>query len=220
MRLSPRTRDTAQRSIDIVVSAVLLLILSPVLAALALIVAWRLGRPVLFRQPRPGRMGVPFTLVKFRTMRDVDPARGMVTDADRLTRLGRIMRSTSLDELPTLWNVLRGDMSLVGPRPLLVRYLDRYTPEQARRHLVRPGMTGLAQVRGRNALSWEEKFAWDVWYVDHRSLRLNARICAETVIAVVRRDGISAANDATMPEFVGSRMLTTERHHNEETVDA
>jgi lipopolysaccharide/colanic/teichoic acid biosynthesis glycosyltransferase len=206
MRLSPRTHDAVQRIIDFVVSVVLLLLLSPVLAVLALIVAWRLGRPVLFRQPRPGRMGTPFTLVKFRTMRDVDPARGMVTDADRLTRLGRLMRSTSLDELPTLWNVLRGDMSLVGPRPLLVCYLDRYTPEQARRHLVRPGMTGLAQVRGRNALSWEGKFAWDVWYVDHRSLRLNARICAETVLTVVRRDGIAAAGDVTMPEFMGTAL--------------
>ncbi|HET9519128.1 MAG TPA: sugar transferase [Actinoplanes sp.] len=204
MTLSPSTRDTAQRLIDIVVAAVALVLASPVLLVVALLVAAGLGRPVLFRQPRPGRLGVPFTLVKFRTMRDVDPARGLITDADRMTRLGRLLRATSLDELPTLWNVLRGDMSLVGPRPLLVRYLDRYTPEQARRHLVRPGLTGLAQVRGRNSLSWEEKFALDVWYVDNRSLRLNARICAETVLTVVRRDGITAEGDVTMPEFMGT----------------
>jgi lipopolysaccharide/colanic/teichoic acid biosynthesis glycosyltransferase len=204
MSLSPRTRDVAQRVIDICVAAVALLLVCPLLLVLAVLVAAGLGRPVLFRQARPGRLGKPFTLVKFRTMRDVDPARGLVTDADRITRLGRLLRATSLDELPTLWNVLRGDMSLVGPRPLLVRYLDRYTPEQARRHLVRPGMTGLAQVRGRNALSWEEKFTWDVWYVDNRSLRLNARICAETVLTVVRRDGIAAEGDVTMPEFMGT----------------
>ena len=201
MTRNMRAHDVAQRVIDIAVSAVLLVVLSPVLLVLAALVAVGLGRPVLFRQPRPGRFARVFTLVKFRTMLDVDPSRGVITDADRLTRLGRLLRATSLDELPTVWNVLRGDMSLVGPRPLLVRYLDRYTPEQARRLEVRPGMTGLAQVRGRNALTWEDKFALDVWYVDHRTVRLNALICAKTVLTVLRRDGISAAGDVTMPEF-------------------
>jgi lipopolysaccharide/colanic/teichoic acid biosynthesis glycosyltransferase len=204
MSPTQKSRDRIQRTVDVCVATAMLLLTSPVLVVVAGLVVLSLGRPVLFRQPRPGRHGIPFTLVKFRTMRGVDPRRGMVSDADRLTRLGKILRATSLDELPTLWNVLRGDMSLVGPRPLLVRYLNRYTPEQARRHLVRPGLTGLAQVRGRNALSWEEKFAWDVWYVDNRSLRLYARICAETVLTVVRRDGIAADGEVTMPEFMGT----------------
>jgi lipopolysaccharide/colanic/teichoic acid biosynthesis glycosyltransferase len=196
---------SAQRVVDLAVAVLVLLLLSPVLLAVAVLIAVGLGRPVLFRQLRPGLGARPFTLVKFRTMLDPDPERGLVSDADRLTRLGRLLRATSLDELPTMWNVARGDMSLVGPRPLLLRYLDRYSPEQARRHLVRPGVTGLAQVRGRNALSWEEKFALDVWYVDHRSIALNARICAETVLTVLRRDGITAEGDVTMPEFLGRR---------------
>ena len=204
MNREHRVQDAAQRLVDIVVAATVLVACAPIIALVAFLVRRRLGSPVLFRQPRPGRHGHVFTLVKFRTMRDVDEARGLVTDADRLTRFGRLLRSTSLDELPTMWNVLRGEMSLVGPRPLLLRYLDRYTAEQARRHLVRPGVTGLAQVRGRNALSWEEKFALDTWYVDHRSIALNARICAETVLTVLRRDGISAAGDVTMPEFYGN----------------
>jgi lipopolysaccharide/colanic/teichoic acid biosynthesis glycosyltransferase len=197
--------NAIQRTADLFVAAIVLLLLSPVLLVLGALILLGLGRPVLFRQARPGLHGRPFTLVKFRTMLDPDPAGGLITDADRLTRLGRLLRATSLDELPTMWNVLRGDMSLVGPRPLLLRYLERYNPEQARRHLVRPGVTGLAQVRGRNALSWEEKFALDVWYVEHRSLRLNARICAETVLTVLRRDGIAAAGEVTMPEFLGTR---------------
>lgn len=201
MSATRRTQDAAQRAIDLCVAAAALILLSPVLLVVAALVAVGLGRPVLFRQPRPGRGGRAFTLVKFRTMRDVDERRGLISDADRLTACGRLLRATSLDELPTMWNVLRGDMSLVGPRPLLLRYLDRYTPEQARRHLVRPGVTGLAQVSGRNALNWEEKFALDVWYVDHRSIALNARICAATILTVLRRDGIAAAGDATMPEF-------------------
>jgi lipopolysaccharide/colanic/teichoic acid biosynthesis glycosyltransferase len=176
----------------------------------AALVAVGLGRPVLFRQPRPGKDGRAFTLVKFRTMFDIDEQRGLISDADRLTAVGRLLRTTSLDELPTMWNVLRGEMSLVGPRPLLLRYLERYTPEQARRHLVRPGVTGLAQVRGRNALSWEEKFALDVWYVDNRSIKLNARICTETILAVLRRDGISAVGAATMPEFLGTSAPVTQ----------
>ena len=203
MSTTNRTQDAAQRIIDICVAAAVLILLFPVLLVVASLIAVGLGRPVLFRQPRPGKDGRAFTLVKFRTMLGVDEQRGLISDADRLTALGRFLRATSLDELPTMWNVLRGEMSLVGPRPLLLRYLERYTPEQARRHLVRPGITGLAQVRGRNALSWEEKFALDVWYVDNRSIKLNARICAATVRTVLRRDGIAAAGDVTMPEFMG-----------------
>ncbi|HYJ80566.1 MAG TPA: sugar transferase [Longimicrobiaceae bacterium] len=160
------------------------------------------GPPVLFRQARPGRDGVVFELVKFRTMRHPDATH--VTDADRLTSVGRFLRSTSLDELPTLWNVVRGDMSLVGPRPLLMQYLERYDPEQARRHEVRPGVTGWVQVNGRNALSWDEKFALDVWYVDHVSLLLDLRILLGTLGAVLARKGISAGGQATMPEFMGN----------------
>jgi lipopolysaccharide/colanic/teichoic acid biosynthesis glycosyltransferase len=157
---------------------------------------------VIFRQRRPGLGGVPFTLLKIRTMREAhDPSGHALSDADRLTPLGRRLREASIDELPELWNVLRGDMSLVGPRPLLVEYLDRYSPEQARRHEVRPGITGWAQVNGRNALTWEEKFALDVWYVDHVSLRLDLRILWQTVRAVLAREGISAAGYETMPEF-------------------
>ncbi|AEV86432.1 sugar transferase [Actinoplanes sp. SE50] len=199
-----RGTDTVQRAIDVVAAGAGLVLLSPVITVVAGAVAAGLGRPVLFRQQRPGLHGRPFTLVKFRTMRDLDERRGLVTDADRLTGLGRALRATSLDELPTLWNVLRGEMSLVGPRPLLMQYLDRYTPEQARRHEVRPGITGLAQVSGRNAVSWEERFAIDVWYVDHRSLGLNLRILARTVRLLLRRTGITAPGEATMPLFLGS----------------
>ncbi|MER7459789.1 sugar transferase [Micromonospora sp. NPDC126480] len=196
--------DRGKRAFDVVAAAVLLALLAPVFAAVALLVAVGLGRPVLFRQCRTGRYGEPFELVKFRTMRPPDPRRGLVEDADRLTPLGRWLRSTSLDELPTLWNVLRGDMSLVGPRPLLPQYLARYSPTQARRHEVRPGVTGLAQVRGRNGLSWEAKFDLDVEYVDSRCLRLDLSILAATVRTVLRREGISAAGMATAPEFLGS----------------
>jgi lipopolysaccharide/colanic/teichoic acid biosynthesis glycosyltransferase len=199
-----RTTDVVQRAIDVVVAATGLVVLAPVISVTAVVVAAGLGRPVLFRQRRPGLHGRPFTLVKFRTMRDPDERRGLVTDTDRLTGLGRALRATSLDELPTLWNVLRGEMSLVGPRPLLMHYLDLYTPEQARRHLVRPGVTGLAQVSGRNGLNWEERLAVDVWYVDHRSLGLNVRICARTVLTLLRRDGIAAPGESTMPQFTGS----------------
>lgn len=176
----------------------------PVQALTAAAVRVTMGRPVLFRQQRPGLHGEPFTMVKFRTMLDPDPKRGLVEDADRLTPLGKFLRSTSIDELPTLWNILKGDMSIVGPRPLLMRYLDRYTTEQAQRHEVRPGLTGLAQVNGRNALSWEEKFSYDVAYVDSHSLIGDLRIILATVVSVVRRDGISAEAEATMPEFMGS----------------
>ncbi|WP_308220703.1 sugar transferase [Microbacterium sp. USTB-Y] len=193
--------DLIKRLLDIVASAAALVLLSPVIALVAITVALRLGRPVLFVQPRPGRDGRVFLLRKFRSMRDVDEARGLVSDADRLTSFGRALRATSLDELPSLWNVLRGDMSIVGPRPLLVEYLPRYTPQQARRHEVRPGITGLAQANGRNALSWEDKFALDVEYVDNRSLGLDARIILATLRAVIVREGISAEGQATMTKF-------------------
>ena len=199
-----RTDDVVKRAIDVIVAVLALLFTAPLQAVLAVLVARNLGRPVLFRQQRPGRHGEPFTLVKFRTMREPDPARGLVSDAHRLTPLGRTLRSSSLDELPTFWNVLRGDMSLVGPRPLLMQYVARYTPEQARRHDVRPGITGLAQVSGRNALTWESKFAADLDYVERRSLRMDAVIAWRTVVAVVRREGITADGAVTMPEFMGT----------------
>jgi lipopolysaccharide/colanic/teichoic acid biosynthesis glycosyltransferase len=210
MRRPSRATDVVQRAVDIVVAGGVLVVSAPVMAGVAVVVAAGLGRPVLFRQQRPGLHGRAFTLVKFRTMRDVDEARGLVTDADRLTGLGRALRASSLDELPTMWNVLRGQMSLVGPRPLLMHYLDLYTPEQARRHLVRPGVTGLAQVSGRNLLDWEERLALDVWYVDHRSLALNARICARTALILLRRVGIAAPGSVTMPQFTGSPPVATE----------
>jgi lipopolysaccharide/colanic/teichoic acid biosynthesis glycosyltransferase len=191
---------------DLFVATVMLVILLPLLVGIAVAVLCRDGRPVLFRQVRPGLGGRPFTLLKFRTMTSIDVGTGLVSDADRLTPLGRVLRALSLDELPTLWNVIRGEMSLVGPRPLLVEYLDRYTPEQGRRHEVRPGVTGLAQVRGRNALSWEEKFALDVWYVDNRSFALDMQILARTVLVVLGRRGICAKGSATAHEFVGSRV--------------
>ena len=185
--------------LDRTLALIALVILSPVIAAVAVALLATQGRPVLFRQTRPGRFGRPFDLVKFRTMRQ-----GEGPDDARLTPLGRWLRSFSLDELPELWNVLRGDMSLVGPRPLLMKYLERYSPQQARRHEVKPGMTGWAQVNGRNALSWEEKLALDVWYVDNRSSRLDVRILARTIAQVILRKGIAHPGTATMPEFTGS----------------
>lgn len=195
----------AKRAFDLALAVPALVVSLPVQAVTAVAVRASLGRPVLFRQQRPGLHGEPFEMVKFRTMRSPDPDKGLVTDADRMTSLGSFLRSTSLDELPTLWNIIRGDISIVGPRPLLMQYLERYSPEQARRHEVRPGLTGLAQVNGRNALSWDEKFAYDVEYVDNHSLVGDIVIIARTVLQVVRRDGISAENAATMPEFLGSR---------------
>ncbi|WP_310569297.1 sugar transferase [Gemmatimonas sp.] len=194
-----------KRTLDIVIAASVLLITSPLLLLLALAVRLNLGTPVLFRQQRPGLHGRPFTMVKFRTMRDAVGRDGRaLPDADRLTPFGKLLRSTSLDELPELWNVLRGDMSLVGPRPLLMEYLDRYTPEQARRHEVRPGVTGWAQVHGRNAVSWDERFRLDVWYVEHQSLMLDLRILVRTFTTVLRRTGVSAQGEATMSVFEGS----------------
>jgi lipopolysaccharide/colanic/teichoic acid biosynthesis glycosyltransferase len=194
-----------KRLFDLLVTGLGLLALALPLLVLAGLIRLKLGSPVLFRQVRPGLHGQPFEMVKFRTMTDECGAYGaLLPDAQRLTPFGRFLRASSLDELPELWNVIKGDMSLVGPRPLLMEYLPLYTPEQARRHEVRPGITGWAQVNGRNAISWEEKFALDVWYVDNRSLWLDLRIVWMTVRKVVVRDGISAAGEATMPRFRGS----------------
>lgn len=196
--------DAVKRLFDVVVSAVALVVLSPVLVVVALLVRKRLGSPVLFRQIRPGRDGKPFEMVKFRTMLDANDETGTpLADADRLTPFGALLRSTSLDELPELWNVLRGDMSLVGPRPLLVDYLRLYSPEQMRRHEVRPGVTGWAQVNGRNALGWAERFELDVWYVDNRGFWLDLKVLFMTVGKLIRRDGISAPGSATMDRFTG-----------------
>ena len=195
-----------KRLFDLLASAIGLLILAVPLALLAWQVRRKLGSPVLFTQVRPGLHGKPFRMVKFRTMTDARDASGaLLPDAQRLTPFGRFLRASSLDELPELWNVLRGEMSLVGPRPLLMEYLPLYSPEQARRHEVRPGITGWAQVNGRNAISWTDKFALDVWYVDHRSIWLDVRILWLTVRKVLVRDGISAPGDATMPKFDGAQ---------------
>lgn len=193
-----------KRLTDIAVSAAALVLLSPLLLLLAWQIRRRLGAPVLFRQIRPGRNGRPFAMYKFRSMRDAFDEHGRpLPDAERLTPFGRRLRSSSLDELPELWNVLKGDMSLVGPRPLLTEYLPLYSPEQARRHLMRPGITGWAQVNGRNALSWPQKFRLDVWYIDHFSYWLDLKILLLTVKKVWQRDGISAEGNATMPPFTG-----------------
>ena len=202
--------ERAKRIVDVGVSALILVVTAPVQLVVAGVVLADVGRPVLFRQPRPGKDAKVFELVKFRTMRRADVTH--VTDAERLTRIGRFLRSTSLDELPTFWNVLRGEMSLVGPRPLLVEYLSRYTPEQSRRHQVVPGVTGLAQVSGRNNLSWDEKLALDVYYVDHRTPGLDVSILMRTLGQVVRRAGISADGHATAPEFRGSGIAAEGQH--------
>ena len=195
-----------KRLLDLLAAALALLLLILPLLALAWQIRRKLGSPVLFRQVRPGLQGRPFTMVKFRTMTDErGPDGALLPDAQRLTPFGRFLRASSLDELPELWNVLRGEMSLVGPRPLLMEYLPLYTPEQARRHEARPGITGWAQVNGRNAISWADKFALDVWYVDHRSLWLDVQILWRTVRKVLVRDGISAAGEATMTKFTGSK---------------
>lgn len=197
-------RRRIKRGMDVAAAAAGLVVGAPVLLGVGAAVWASLGRPVLFCQPRAGEGGRVFRLWKFRTMRE--PRRGedrYASDAARVTRVGRFLRATSLDELPTLLNVLRGDMSLVGPRPLLVEYLERYTPEQARRHEVRPGVTGLAQVRGRTRLPWEERFALDVWYVDHWSLGLDARILAQTALRMLAPDGETHAGGSTPPLFQG-----------------
>ncbi|MGN6496916.1 MAG: sugar transferase [Tsuneonella sp.] len=194
-----------KRLFDVGVVVVALPVLVPTIAVIALLVRMLLGAPVLFRQYRPGLHGKLFRMVKFRTMTDArGPDGELRPDAERLTPFGRFLRSTSLDELPELWNVAKGDMSLVGPRPLMVEYLPLYSPEQARRHDVRPGVTGWAQINGRNALSWDDKFALDVWYVDHRSFWLDLKILLQTVLKVFDRSGISAPGEATMGRFTGS----------------
>ena len=193
-----------KRLADLVLASALLLLLAPVLLAVAAAVRLAIGSPVLFRQRRPGLGAAPFDLLKFRTMsNETDAAGSLLPDERRLGRFGRLLRELSLDELPELINVVRGDMSLVGPRPLLMQYVGRYTKGQARRHEVRPGITGWAQVHGRNAISWERRLALDVWYVDHRSLWLDAKILALTAWKVLRREGISEPNHATMSEFLG-----------------
>jgi sugar transferase EpsL len=193
-----------KRLIDVIAALGALLVLWPLMLVIALVIRVRMGAPVLFRQERPGYKGHPFTLYKFRTMSVASGSAGDITqDAQRLTPLGRTLRAWTLDELPQFWNVLRGDVSLVGPRPLLMQYLARYTPEQARRHDVKPGLTGWAQVNGRNAQSWEDRFALDVWYVDHWSLWLDVKIIAKTFVSVLRREGITPKGHTTMPEFMG-----------------
>lgn len=199
-----------KRPLDVALTLAAAPLLVPVGLGVALLVRRKLGSPVLFRQTRPGLHGRPFTMLKFRTMTDArGPDGALLPDADRLTPFGRFLRSTSLDELPELLNVVKGEMSLVGPRPLLMQYLDRYTPEQARRHDAKPGVTGWAQVNGRNATTWDERFAQDVWYVEHQSLALDLKILVQTVLKVVRRDGIAADGHVTMPEFTGARHVSS-----------
>lgn len=204
--------DLVKRAADVGASTVALVVLSPLFAVVALAVRLKLGSPVVFRQERPGRDGRIFTLYKFRTMRDAaggSAADVVASDAERLTPFGRFLRSTSLDELPELVNVIKGDMSVVGPRPLLPEYLDRYNGKQARRHEVRPGITGWAQVNGRNAVSWDERLAMDVWYVDHRSLALDARIVLRSISTVLSRKGVSGPDAETMRPFQGDTGTTT-----------
>ena len=197
-----------KRAFDIAAAASALVVLSPVLAITAYKVKKELGSPVLFRQTRPGLHGKPFEMIKFRTMKDATDKEGnALPDSERLTEFGKKLRASSLDELPELWNVLKGDMSLVGPRPLLMEYLPLYNAEQAKRHNVRPGVTGYAQVNGRNSLSWEDKFKLDTWYVEHQSLWLDMKILLKTVKKVIIKDGISADGEATMTKFTGSRVI-------------
>jgi lipopolysaccharide/colanic/teichoic acid biosynthesis glycosyltransferase len=194
-----------KRFFDLLLAAAALIVFALPMAVMAILIRIKLGPPVLFRQTRPGRDSEPFQMVKFRTMLDaIDPDGRPLPDVERLTKLGRFLRSSSLDELPELWNVLKGEMSLVGPRPLLMEYLPLYSSEQARRHKVRPGVTGWAQVNGRNAISWEEKFALDVWYVDNRSIWLDLKIIMLTIHKALKREGISAEGEATMPKFTGN----------------
>jgi sugar transferase EpsL len=196
---------TGKRLFDLIAASISGLVVTPFAAVIGVLVRWKLGTPVLFRQQRPGLHGHPFELLKFRTMTDArDDAGRLLPDEQRLTGFGNALRSTSLDELPELWNVLRGDMSLVGPRPLLMEYLPRYTPRQARRHEVRPGITGWAQVNGRNAPDWEERLEMDVWYVENRTFLLDLRILFRTVLAVLRREGINRDGHATAPKFRGT----------------
>lgn len=199
MRSKPILFDSIKRTFDLVISGVGLILSAPIQLVTAAVVLKAHGRPILFRQPRPGKDGVVFEMIKFRTM--LEPDATHVTDAERLTQVGKFLRATSLDELPTLWNVFKGEMSLVGPRPLLVSYMEHYSAEQARRHEVRPGITGLAQANGRNAISWDERFRLDVEYVDKRNLKLDFQILVDTARAVFQREGINQEGHATMPLF-------------------
>ncbi|PID40448.1 MAG: sugar transferase [Proteobacteria bacterium] len=194
--------NSIKRLSDLILSVSAIIMMFPLLLIVAAIVRLQMGSPVLYTQTRPGRGGIPFKIFKFRTMTDSrDPGGNLLPDAERLTPFGKFLRAASLDELPELINIIRGDMSIVGPRPLLMQYLERYTPTQARRHEVKPGLTGWAQINGRNAISWEEKFELDVWYVDNQSFWLDMKIIFMTVMKVVRREGISGAGEATMSEF-------------------
>ncbi|KPN74405.1 MULTISPECIES: sugar transferase [Neisseria] len=205
-----------KRLFDIVASAAGLIILSPVLLVLAYLIRKNLGSPIFFTQTRPGKDGKPFEMVKFRSMRDAFDADGNpLPDSERLTPFGKKLRATSLDELPELWNVLKGDMSLVGPRPLLMKYLPLYNDFQYRRHEMKPGITGWAQVNGRNAISWDEKFAYDVWYVDNQSFWLDIKILLLTVKKVFVREGINAGDDVTMPTFTGNHPSGKQDHENQ-----
>lgn len=201
-----------KRFVDVFMSACMLCCLAPVMMFVGGAIYLKMGRPIFFTQMRPGKGGQPFLMVKFRTMREGRGPKGaLLPDAQRVTALGRFLRATSLDELPELWNVLRGDMSLVGPRPLLMEYLPLYSPEQARRHEIRPGITGWAQINGRNSLTWEEKFALDVWYVDNRNMALDLKILWLTVRTVLRREGINAGGCETMPQFNGTYKTRSDR---------
>ena len=205
LKMLPEGIPLRKRLFDILLTVLGGLILLPFVLLIALAIRVSMGKPVIFRQKRPGLGGEPFDIFKFRTMRNIEDEDGHpLPDADRLTRVGRFLRSLSLDELPELWNVLRGEMSLVGPRPLLMQYLERYTPEQARRHAVLPGITGWAQINGRNALTWEHKFRYDLWYVENWSLRLDVKILMITLWKVIQREGISQEGHATAEEFMGN----------------
>lgn len=207
MQYTPQgIKKMLRRIMDIVLSGTALLVLLPVLLVLAFVIRVNLGSPVLFQQVRPGRAGKPFKMIKFRSMRNAFDVKGEpLPDSQRMTPLGNFLRSSSLDELPELWNVLKGDMSIVGPRPLLMEYLPLYNSRQFRRHEVRPGVTGWAQVNGRNALSWEQKFELDVWYIENRSLILDLKILLLTIKKVIKRDGISASGEVTMSKFTGNK---------------
>lgn len=203
--LRGKNYDPIKRVLDFSFSLVLFLILLPIQVLIAIVIAITLGRPILFRQERPGRDARTFTLLKFRSMRNLDQSKGHISDSERLPKIGKILRSTSLDELPSLINVLKGDMSLIGPRPLLTEYLALYSPEQARRHEVRPGVTGLAQIKGRNSISWEDKFIFDVDYVDNRSFMLDAQIAFSTLFVVLQQKGISSSGHVTTTKFEGGK---------------
>lgn len=201
-----------KRLLDIIIASIALILLSPLYVFVAYKVKKNLGSPVLFRQVRPGLHGKPFEMIKFRTMKDaVDEQGNLLPDSERLTAFGQMLRSTSLDEMPELWNVIKGDMSIVGPRPLLMEYLPLYNAEQAKRHNVRPGMTGHAQVNGRNAISWEEKFKLDTWYVENQSIWLDFKIMLKTVKKVIAKDDINEAGEVTMTKFTGTK---TDHHHD------